>query len=133
MPVLVGHVASRHPSDFVVVGTDVGRVELGFDLPIDQDHRDARAVDFFNHLGQGPGLVGGNQQYVNTLLHQRADVCDLPLVVVSGYPNVHRQFRTCGDLPKYLAVHDVAPGVVAALRETDAPHGFFPVPSATGQ
>ena len=111
--------AGRGTPDFEVVGPLVGRIGVAEDVAVEEDDRNAGAVDLRNDGGERLGFVGRGDDDIEALLREIADIGDLPVVVVVRRPDLDLDIVVKKGLAANLLVHLLAPVVGTALRDAD--------------
>ena len=99
----------------LVVDSYPGGVGVADDVAVENHHGNSAAVDFFNHRGECGGFVWRNNNNVEAVVGEIADVGYLLFVAVVGGPDFNGGVFVKHYLALDFVVHLHAPVVLAAL------------------
>ena len=111
---LSGHIVTHLTSNFYVVRPDKCRI-FTVSLAVEEDNRNAFLHSFVDNRRNGMGLIGRDNQQIDTVFYELFYLLDLSFIVIVGRSKPHRHtvFHVSGR-PKFL-IELVTPNVFRAL------------------
>ena len=111
---LSGHIVTHLTSNFHVVSPDKCRI-FTVSLAVEEDNRNAFLHSFVDNRRNGMGLIGRDNQQIDTVFYELFYLLDLSFIVIVGRSKPHRHtvFHVSGR-PKLL-IELVTPNVFRTL------------------